>query len=592
MRAPPGLADKTLPAIVIHQGTLSLEDLSVADKATMLEINDVSLTLINDPVQTISIRGAANSDLLGKLHLVGEVDRQTGATQFAFRAAQIPLTQDLVARLPIQCPHDLFRGLQLSATANLEGKLSLYPDQPAFFEVRGEVAGGKLQHPKLPLPLEDLNVKFRVSNNELQLEKLTARSGQTEIEARGVAQLPCIEQEFEAQVDLKHVVLGRDLAERLPEKIRNLSDQFQPRGPTTIHVACARHEGEWVSLVDGSPSQVSLRPEGVALSFRKFPYPLEHATGAIDYNLHDSRVQVDVTAYAGTTPVFLRGYWTGKGADADVKFDFHANDLTIDDKLLHALPTQPTNLQTFAAGFHAVGKLDVKAHIRHEPGKDYRNEYHLYFHDNTIKWDPFPYPLKKVSGFINVYPEHWEFKQFQGMHEGGQVIVHGKSIPKTDAKGEKSYGISLEITGRNVELDDHLRDALRAMPGLYNAWETFNPQGNICFTAAVNRPNADVHDLDVQVDARGASIKPKFLQYLIEDITGQFRFHHHQLEIAKLRARHNRSPISLDRGSVDIDNARRLLRRPDRSLLERFPPRRRIHPALCPRGSCKSRRSR
>ena len=410
-----------------------------------------------------------------------------------------------------------------------------------------------MQHPKLPLPLEELNVKFRVSNNELQLEKLTARSGQTEIEARGVAQLPCIEQEFEAQVDLKHVVLGRDLAERLPEKIRNLSDQFQPRGPTTIHVACARHEGEWVSLVDGSPSQVSLRPEGVALSFRKFPYPLEHATGAIDYNLHDSRVQVDVTAYAGTTPVFLRGYWTGKGADADVKFDFHANDLTIDDKLLHALPTQPTNLQTFAAGFHAVGKLDVKAHIRHEPGKDYRNEYHLYFHDNTIKWDPFPYPLKKVSGFINVYPEHWEFKQFQGMHEGGQVIVHGKSIPKTDAKGEKSFGISLEITGRNVELDDHLRDALRAMPGLYNAWETFNPQGNICFTAAVNRPNADVHDLDVQVDARGASIKPKFLQYLIEDITGQFRFHHHQLEISKLRARHNRSPISLDRASVDID---------------------------------------
>ena len=141
-RAPPGLADKTLPAIVIHQGTLSLEDLSVADKATMLEINDVSLTLINDPVQTISIRGAANSDLLGKLHLVGEVDRQTGATQFAFRAAQIPLTQDLVARLPIQCPHDLFRGLQLSATANFEGKLSLYPDQPTFFEVRGEVAGG------------------------------------------------------------------------------------------------------------------------------------------------------------------------------------------------------------------------------------------------------------------------------------------------------------------------------------------------------------------------------------------------------------------------------------------------------------------
>ncbi len=549
----PGMPDKMLPAIVIHQGTFILEDRSVPDKTTVLEINDVSLTLINDPLLTLTIRGAANSDLLGKLQLAGMANRETFETHLSFRAAQIPLTQDLAARLPIQCPPDIFRGLQLSATAHVEGKLSLHPDQPPFYEVRGEVLGAKLQHPKLPLAFEDLNVKFHCNNGELQLEKLTARSGKTEIEAHGMAQLPCVEQEFEVQLDLKHVVLGRDLAERLPEKIRNLHDQFQPRGPTTIHIACARHEGEWVALTDGSPSQVSLRPEGVALTFKNFAYPLERATGAIDYNLHDARVQVDLTAYAGACPVFFRGHWTGKDADADVKFDFHANDLTIEDKLLHALPTQPVNLQTFVAAFHATGKVDVKAHIRREPGKDFRNEYHLYFHDTAVKWDPFPYALEKVSGFINIYPEHWEFKQFQGMHRDGQVIVHGKSIPKVDAKGEKSFGISLEITGRNIELDDALREALRPMPGLYNAWETFNPQGNICFTASVNRPSADMHDLDVHVDARGASVKPKFLQYLIQDITGQFRFHHHQLQITSLRAKHNQAIFALDRGTVDID---------------------------------------
>lgn len=549
----PPTTEKLLPAIVIFQGTLSLEDLAVADKATVLEINDVSLKLINDPLPTLTIRGAANSDLLGKLQLSGTIDRETGATQLAFRAAQIPLTQDLAARLPIQCPPDLFRGLQLKATAHVEGKLSLFPNQPPYYEVRGEIAAASLQHPKLPLSLEELGVKFRCANNQLQLEKLTARSGETEIEAHGMAQLPCVDQDFEVQVDLKHVVLGRDLAERLPEKIRSLNDLFQPRGPTTIHVACARHDGEWVPLVDGSPSRVSLRPECVALAFKKFAYPLEKATGAVDYDLHDGRVQVDIVAQAGATPVFLRGYWTGNGADADVKFDLHANDLTIDDTLLHSLPTQPTNLQTFAAAFHAQGKLDVKAHIRHEPGKDFRNEYHLYFHDTAIKWDQLPLALKKVSGFLNIFPEHWEFKQFQGMHNDSQVIVDGKSIPQVDAKGEKSYGIVLEITGRDVEMDDALHDALKPMPGLFNAWETFRPQGKLCFTASVDRPNGDMHDLKVHVNARGAAVKPKFLQYLMQDISGQFHFHQHQLQITDLRAHHDQVAITLDHGRVDID---------------------------------------
>ncbi|HZZ80476.1 MAG TPA: hypothetical protein VFE62_18375, partial [Gemmataceae bacterium] len=385
---PPGtLPERPLPAIVIHQGTLSIEDLAVPDRASVLEVNDVNLTLINDPLLKVTLHGAANSVLLGKLKLAGAIDRQTGETHLAFRAAQIPLTQDLAARLPFQCPHDLFVGLQLSATAHVEGKLSLHPKQPLYYEVGGEVVGAKLSHPKLLLPYEDLNLKFHCNNGELTLESLTARSGKTEISAHGVAQLPCIDQEFEVHVDCKHVVLGRELAERLPSKLRDLHEMFQPDGPTTVHVACARHEGEWVPLVDGSPSTVSLRPEGISLSFRNFPYPLKRATGAVDYNLHDARVKVDLTAYAGDRPIFVLGHWTGKDEHADVKFDIHGNDLAINDELLNALPTQPTNLQTFAAGFHATGKLDVNAHIRKEPGKEFRNEYHLYFHDVAARWD-------------------------------------------------------------------------------------------------------------------------------------------------------------------------------------------------------------
>jgi hypothetical protein len=548
-----GTPQAALPAIVIHQGTLILEDRMDQSKAASLEINDVSLTIINDPLPRVTIRGAANSDLLGKLYLQGSLDRLTGEAYLAFRATQIPLTPSLLDRLP-QCPSGLLADLRLSATANVEGKVSYHPSQPqpVYYDVRCEVTKGKLQHPKFPLPLDDLHMKLHCNNGELQLETLTAQSGTTKIEAHGTAQLPCVEQEFEMHVDLKHVMLGTDLAGRLPEKIRNLHELFQPDGPTTIHLACAKHEGQWVPIATGEPSQVSLRPEGISLAFKGFPFPLERARGSVDYNLLDQHVHVDLTAYAGARPVFLHGYWNGEGPQADVKLDIHANDVAIDEKLSQALRTDSLdNLRSLAASFHPTGKLDVKSHIRKLPGEPFRNEFHLHFHEASICWDQLPYPLKDVSGTIDIYPDHWEFHEFQGVHNGGHVLVNGKSKPR-DEKGD-THGISLEITGRNVQLDDDLREALRPMKEMHKAWETFNPTGQLYFTASVNRPSADLNDLEVHVDARGCTAKPTFFPYRIQDISGQFRFHKMRLQVSKLRAKHDQAMIALENGAVDLN---------------------------------------
>ena len=543
-----------LPAIVIHQGTLIFEDRSDTGRATSLEINDVSLTIINDPLPRVTIRGGANSELLGKLQLHGSVDRLSNDAFLAFRATQIPLTQTLLERLPIQCPSGLFVGLQLRATANVEGTLSYHPRQPQamYYDVHCEVKQGTLQHPQLPLPLDNLNVKLHCNNGEVQLEILTARSGATEIEARGIGQLPLLEQEFEVQLDLKHVMLGRELAERLPVKIRDLHDLFQPDGPTTIHIACAKHQGEWEPLASGEPSQVSLRPEGVALAFKNFPYPLERATGSVDYNLLNQRVDIKLEARAGDRPVILSGHWKGEGPQADVDFKIIAEGVTIDEKLSQALHTDSLeNLRKFGESFHATGKLNVFAQIKHEPGQSFRNVFRLHFHEAAICWDNFPYPLKNVSGTINIYPDHWAFHDFQGTHNGGHVLVHGKSIPK-DEKGD-DHGISLEITGRNVALDEDLHEALRPMKELHKTWETFNPTGQLYFTASVNRPSADLNDLEVHVDARGCTAKPAFFPYRIQDITGQFRFHKMRLEISKVRAKHEQAMIALDTGTVDLN---------------------------------------
>jgi hypothetical protein len=543
-----------LPAIVIHQGTLILEDRSDQAKPASLEINDISMTIINDPLPRIIIRGAANSELLGKLHLQGSLDRLTSEAYISFRATQIPLTQSLLARLPIHCPRELFVGLELNATANVEGKVSYHPNQPnpVYYDVFAEVKQGSLKHPQLPLELSDLYVKLHCNNGELQLEKLTARSGTTEVTAHGAALLPCVDQEFELHLNLKHVVLGEKLAERLPVKLRNLQEMFQPNGPTTIHIACAKHEGQWMPLADGTPSLVSLHPEDISLTFKNFPYPLERVEGKIDYNLLNKKVEVDLLAHAGHRPVILSGYWTGEGAQADVDFDVRATDVPIDEKLFLALaPDNLKKIRAFAESFHATGKIDVKSRIRHKPGENFCNEFYVRFHEATIKWDNFPYPLTQVSGVLNILPNEWEFLKFQGTHKNGHVNVHGKSIPH-DEKGF-DHGITLEIVGHNIDLDEELHEALRPISDMHKAWDTFNPTGKLFFTASVKRPSADLNDLVVHVDASGWTAKPTFFPYRIQDISGQFRFHKMRLEISKLRAKHDKAMIALDNGAVDLN---------------------------------------
>jgi hypothetical protein len=556
-----GLVKKTehaprspMPAIVIHQGTLTLEDRSDPSRPATLDIGDIGLTIINDPLPRVFVRGAANSDLLGKLRFHGALDRTAGDGYVKFQAADLPLTQTLLSRLPIQCPPDLLVGLQLKATAHVEGKVSYHPNeaQPLYYDVHCEVTDGKVQHPKLPLPLQNLHMRLHANNGALQLETLTARSGRTEVEAHGVGQLPCLDQEFEVHLDLKHVMLGDDLASRLPPKMRELHKLFQPNGPTTIHIACARHAGEWVTLASGKPSQVSLRPESIGLCFKGFPYPLEHTRGDVDYNLLDQRVQVNLVADASGQPVVLSGHWSGDAKSLDVRFDVETKGagVPIDARLLDSLPP---HLKTFVASFNAVGKIDVKAHIRQEAGRGFRNEYHIHIHDTAMKWDQFPYPLRNVSGFVDVYPDHWEFHDFQGSHNGGHVLLSGKSVPRVSPDGKNTFGISLEITGRNVALDDEFRDALRPMKEMHKAWESFDPTGRLYFTASIERPSADLNDLDVRVDARGAHAKPTFFAYRVQDISGLFRFHKMRLDIQKLRAKHDQAMIALDHGAVDIN---------------------------------------
>src|SRR5262249_5488259 len=72
-----------VPTIVIHQGTIVFEDRHAAPDAPPLELKDVNLTVVNDPLPTLTFDGSGQSDLAGTVRLKGTSDRKSQRTAVA-----------------------------------------------------------------------------------------------------------------------------------------------------------------------------------------------------------------------------------------------------------------------------------------------------------------------------------------------------------------------------------------------------------------------------------------------------------------------------------------------------------------------------
>src|SRR5262245_29856083 len=60
-----------VPTIVVHQATVQFEDRTVAAAPLKMELTGVHLTLINDPLDVVTIDGSAHTELLGKIVVHG-----------------------------------------------------------------------------------------------------------------------------------------------------------------------------------------------------------------------------------------------------------------------------------------------------------------------------------------------------------------------------------------------------------------------------------------------------------------------------------------------------------------------------------------
>jgi hypothetical protein len=545
-------AHATLPTMVIHDGTAIIED-HFAGPVTW-EVHGLQLTLLNDAADCISFSGVGKSEVFGELQIRGSYNRRTSAAVLNFKTAGLNLTSELVQYVVNQCPGDHLAGLQMTGRADIQLDLSYQPTAGSSsfalsstalkYDVHCKLNQARIAHPKLPLPVYNLTASLHCTEGELVLERLKAAAGDGKVEAKATAKLPYLEKNFTAEVTVYHLPVEKALIDKLHPKVGVLYERFRPEGTA---------KGRFVfEMKDGHPLRKSLtfEPDEMSVCFWKFPYQIDHVTGALDYDFLQERSKFDVVGYSGAQPVNVRGYWKGVGKDSDAVIEIAAADIPLDQKLLNALVDQ--TYKDLATSFHPTGRGHIRANVRRVPGiETCQSTYQIHFVDAAIKWDKFPYPLENVEGDLVIYPEGaYEFKNFHGNHHGGDVWVQGHK--ENDGPLAK---LLVNVAGQNICLDEDMHQALAHVPDqpkLGGAWKTFSPAGRVGFRVDVEQVPNRPSNVDLTIDVAGCAIHPNFFPYDLHDVTGQFRYHKDKVELTHFTARHDTSQVSIDSGTVDL----------------------------------------
>jgi hypothetical protein len=566
--------EEPVPTIVIHQGWVTIEDRLQAASLPAMQLTDVSLTLLEDPRDTLNFAGTAKSELATGLEIKGLRQNGTAELELSINVSGLTVGPTLVKRFAAYWPELHSHAQHLRGNATVQADFAYHPAlvQPWTHRVHLDLSGGKFTHPKIPMPLDDLEVSARCLDGQITMEKLTARSGSALIAAHLSTPSLTAETDLTGVVNIVHLPLSHSLFQHLPANLQKIEHDYAPTGLVGLTVQFCRRAGRW--------SQNSkLHPEDMAISFVRFPYPVEHITGALDQEIdpdrHVDRLHVDLSGYAGKQMVYIKGDVTGEGPDAAVDIKIWADNVPLDQRIRAALSPQH---QKIANSFHPSGLGNIEAYIRRQAGShEFSNRYLIHFHHATACYDEFPYPLENVSGVLHIEEDHFEFSGFRGDHKGGAIQTRGRSYAAP--QGDR---LDIQVSGENILIDSELEAALK--PELREAWRIFRPAGNgrMRFRAQVDRLPDKPPDVDVTVTAAGCAICPEFFPYSLHELTGTLRYARHWVHVKNLRAAHGASVMTLEDGKIylkpgggiwaDLTNVRGSPLIPDSDLLTALPP--------------------
>jgi hypothetical protein len=590
LRAPEGL--HRCPTFVCKQGTLLFEDHSTPNQPATLEITDVDLSVINDPPTVFVFQGTGKTDVAGPITMHGRLWRHSCQLILQAQLPDIPVAPELLQRLAHFFPEASDHLRHLRGKGALYASLVHFPGQETgkwSHQVTFSLRDGEFQHPRLPFTLQQMQATIQASNGTIPRATLKARAGPTRfslecsdidlkqaLASRSLAS-PHLE-ELARRIDLAidHLPVSAALFRYLPEHVRWIDDHYTPRGNLSLRYTSRQ------PAADGKEKGIkrwTFRPEGMKVQASCFRYPVATVQGSLtitDRPAHPRQTDFALTGGANGTSVRLDGKVVGNGKAPEVDLVLDIKDLLLDDRIYQALPESsravaqqflPEDARRAGLDVHPMGWADGKVFIRRaQDAEVFDNRFVIQFRDARVLYDHFPYPLEKVSGVLDIFPDRWECRNFHGRHGQGHLYVqaHSQACPGSTpatrlaaCTGTENV-VKVSIQGRNIRLDD--RDFVRALTPrgkvepshLQKTWETLALAGQMNFAAEVlNRPGQP-QDIDVGVEVRGCRMKPRFFPYALDEVSGQVRYARNKVYLTGFSARHDQATLGLRTGLITL----------------------------------------
>ena len=563
---------ETTPPIRVENGTVELVDESDGpDAVPAVVLRDVSVRIAASSLAGTPIRfeGSARGDLYDEIKLAGTIDRATGRVAIAGDLARLAISKTLRDRIPREYRPIFDRAGLAGGQADivLRGLVLDPKATPRLrYDVGARLRSGVWKCDKLPFPITDLAADLAVRDGIATIESASGHDGSSTVHASGTIALsdPATAPFSMAfDVDDLEIARVRDWAIRTLPTVRTIAADFRPNGRIDVDARLSRS-------VTGGPIawDAAVGCRDVSFEYREFKYPLDHVSGIIKCS--PARVTVDLrTLVVGGRPLAARGTIDKPGPNSRIDLDFTAEALPVDAALLRAMPP---DVRKVVDSFKPVGNVRGKANLRRtppaKPGDDPRGTIAINADLDLnpgceITWDGLKYPVRDLTGHLEIHPESWIFRDVRGTH--GQATITGEG--RVDRKGPDQYKVGIHINADNILFEDQLRQALQ--PNWRDAWNTLNPEGaadvDVTIHADPTRPADDTYDLVIRprpktklglkierIAAAGDPGGPRMIEMPMEDVTGLFVFHNGVVSMTGGEFTFHSSPVKFDRGEVRL----------------------------------------
>lgn len=555
------------PEAVVEGGVVEIMD-PQKKAASPLVIRDVNMTLTPGTAEELAatpgfrrLSGELSGEGCRRLEFAGKMDVDTFACELGGSASGVEVAPELREAVPDPL------GEKLAALGNLRGQASIQfqlAHNPSAtprlrFDVKAELARGRIDDPRLPQPLTEMHANVQCNNAGYAINNLTAQIGQAAL------QMSCRREGFEPTspmtlvAKVQRLELNRALVKGLPASVQENWDHYSPGGQIDANVTLTFDGKTW-------------RPQGtvnclnVSCAHYKFPYRLENAKGDItlrdDPRTHGT-LAIKLAARGGGKPVNVVANLDEMFSDHPIGWvTIEAAEIPIDEALITAIPDKPREV---VRALDPHGVIGFTMQIGRNRSDELVSQ-HLVINvrQGSVRYEKFPYPLSNIRGTIEMIDSDrpplaaiptqpgvdasdtctsiWTFQNLEATHDTARVTCNGRF--GADAKGIE---LVLNFAARDVPLDEALRDALKR--DIQRVWVDLRPRGIVDLDAEVRyRPKQQQFNVDVRATPQRetASLEPVKFPYRLERLQGVLTYRNGHVAFERFKAEHGTVKIAAD----------------------------------------------